>query len=590
MGGNEEKLRRNVKIDVRSVEDGRVTKIAGKRTRGHVKTKDKIGRLDDSWVKRRKDVTFGSRAVEAHPGLSGLGAIALREGEVENHFNNLNIESEVEDVYSHSLNSTGGGDGFIIDKETQRVLEGKPARGSTREEYEAEDARKTHLQMNRNENYYWGKKFATDVDEWHDDMSYTKLWAHYKNKNYTPSLPLFNTIMAGLGKRGESRKVFRVYDNMLRTTNLRPDSRTFTALFTSLAKDDGQHVQKALYTESKMRNEGVKPTIHTYNALLSALRKGKYVTGVQAVFERMKQDMIEPDIITYTEIMDTCMRSDGVGSALALIQQLKDEGVEQDILIYNVLLKLCRDSPRDQDRAEAITIFRNILDSGVQQIQPTIHTFDIMLGVYVKGKRNEEDLFKLMRRQGIQPDRWFYNSLVLLYSNREQVTACKDAYKRMRDAGFPPDPTTFTGLFQSTENMIDLYAYIEDARLNLKGGDKVGLVKMSSEMLKACYRHRGFDAVLHAIDCMLDLKVEFRTFHIDQINMCVTSNERKKKKSPDFIPKLRKALEPIKESEFVYKLYKRLAKWEVDQNAESEKKNAKNVTGFVKKKMKIINM
>ncbi|KNC74045.1 hypothetical protein SARC_13397, partial [Sphaeroforma arctica JP610] len=331
------------------------------------------------------------------------------------------------------------GTGIVIDIDTQRLLDGKKLTAEDTQTADADRERKIHLQLERDENYYWGKKFANSAehDSFHDDMAFTKLMEHFKNKNYTPSLPLYNTLLAGLGKRGNLRRAIFVYRHMLNYHSIKPDSRTYTALFQAMSIFKGIHLTEALEMEDEMRRRGVKPTVQTYNALLAAIRKSKHPQAAHAAFERMKQDMVEPDVITYTELLDVCMRADGVGAAMSLIAQLKQEGVQQDIQLYNVFFRLCRDSPRDQDRAEAITIFRELCDVSDESLLPTIHTFDIMLGVYTKAGHSELDLLKLIGRQGVEMDSGFESSLLSLYSNKKDREACWNLYRKIQANDHP---------------------------------------------------------------------------------------------------------------------------------------------------------
>ena len=105
----------------------------------------------------------------------------------------------------------------------------------------------------------------------------------------------------------------------MRRQGIKPTIVTYSALISACEK--GQDLTKALQLSEDLQRQGIKPTIVTYNALISACEKGEQPERAHKVFEVMQRKGVVPNAISIDSFILTGAASARLPSALALLAE-----------------------------------------------------------------------------------------------------------------------------------------------------------------------------------------------------------------------------------------------------------------------------
>ena len=116
-----------------------------------------------------------------------------------------------------------------------------------------------------------------------------------------------------------SQEVFELMEKCRRQGDIKPNERVYTSFIRALAKGKSKNLhKKAYFLLQKMRelyeagNEGIKPTVFTYNAVLHACSESLHIEGIPrldafkvavTVFNEMRKDNEELDHVTFGNML-----------------------------------------------------------------------------------------------------------------------------------------------------------------------------------------------------------------------------------------------------------------------------------------------
>lgn len=131
----------------------------------------------------------------------------------------------------------------------------------------------------------------------------------------------------------------QVYDEMLSTYGVTPDTCTYNILIRGFCKnsmvDEGFHFFK------EMMSFNCEPDIITYNTLVDGLcRAGNVRTAHNLVNGMSKKcEDLTPNIVTYTTLIrGYCMKQE-LDVALVILEEMTRRGLKPNIVTYNTLIK-----------------------------------------------------------------------------------------------------------------------------------------------------------------------------------------------------------------------------------------------------------
>jgi pentatricopeptide repeat protein len=218
----------------------------------------------------------------------------------------------------------------------------------------------------------------------------------------------------------------------LERAGIEPNVFVITAWITACQK--AGEPEKALDAYDYMRSLGVKPSVITYNSLISALAPGRDSYAARntndrgdlaiarmkdafKVFDTMREEGVEPDKFTYSAMISACARAGDAEQAFGLFARMPRH-IRPDGHIYNGLILAC-EKVGDLQRAFAVAA-----DMRRQRIPLDDFTYPVLLTLCGQGGdgRRALALLRDMRTQGVARTENAYNGVIAACRNGEMAS------------------------------------------------------------------------------------------------------------------------------------------------------------------------
>ncbi|KAK7271517.1 hypothetical protein RJT34_27484 [Clitoria ternatea] len=169
-----------------------------------------------------------------------------------------------------------------------------------------------------------------------------KLFHTMKSIAVSPSVITFNSILSLLLKKGRTNMAKNVFDEMLVTYGVSPDTWTFNILIRGFCKNS--MVDEAFWFFKEMARFPIKPDVVTYNTLVDGLCRAGKVRIAQNLVNGMSKKCkdLNPNVVSYTSLIrGYCVKGE-VDEALVILEEMSNKGLEPNVITYNTLMKgLC---------------------------------------------------------------------------------------------------------------------------------------------------------------------------------------------------------------------------------------------------------
>ncbi|KAK4755629.1 hypothetical protein SAY87_009386 [Trapa incisa] len=232
-----------------------------------------------------------------------------------------------------------------------------------------------------------------------------KLFENMKAMGVSPSVVTFNSLFLILLKRGRTNKVKALYDEMLTTYGVHPDTYTFNILIRGFCMN--KMVDEGFHFFKKMSRFDVEPDVVTYNILVDGLcREGKVVIASNVVKGmRKKSRDLNPNVVTYTTLVRGFCSKGEIDEALKVVQEMIDQGLKPNDVTYNTLVK-------GLGEAQKFGKIKEILDEG--NFVPDTCTLNTLMHAQCNAGNLCEaiQVFEKMRELKIKPDSASYSIMI----------------------------------------------------------------------------------------------------------------------------------------------------------------------------------
>jgi pentatricopeptide repeat domain-containing protein 1 len=235
-----------------------------------------------------------------------------------------------------------------------------------------------------------------------------------------------------------------------------PNMVTYSALVSACGRA-GRLDDALIVFEDMKRSSKLKPTVWVYNALMTACAGGSGTSAgdnakqAVAIFEEMKAGMpaLAPNLKTYTCLISACAtagESDGdasewLGRALDSFEEMKSVGVEPDAQLYDIMLSVC-ELYTGTDTHKVAAVMAEIND--VVAVEKSEHKPPSLMeegaGAGAGGKQRSRKMWHKTIKK------WGYDDSVSGTSHARLKQAFK-AFQKMKGTPTPPNLRTYHELF-----------------------------------------------------------------------------------------------------------------------------------------------
>ncbi|XP_024026144.1 pentatricopeptide repeat-containing protein At1g02060, chloroplastic [Morus notabilis] len=257
-----------------------------------------------------------------------------------------------------------------------------------------------------------------------------KLFSTMKELAIAPSVVTFNSLLLVLLKRGRTNMARNVFDEMLGTYGVEPDTFTFNVLIRGFCMnsmvDEGFHFFKEM---SRFKCE---PDVVTYNTLVDGLCRAGKVDIARNVVKGMSKKSVDlnPNIVTYTTLIKGYCGKQEIDEALLVLKEMTERGLKPNGITYNTLIKgLCE--------AQKLDDVRKILDGTMRrgEFVPNTCTFNTLIHTHCQAGRLDEALkvFEKMLELQVLQDSATYSALIRSLCQRGDYIRAEELFDKLSD-------------------------------------------------------------------------------------------------------------------------------------------------------------
>ncbi|KAI3761242.1 hypothetical protein L1987_51654 [Smallanthus sonchifolius] len=268
-------------------------------------------------------------------------------------------------------------------------------------------------------------------------------FATVKHNRFSPKLVLEALDNAIRHRRWES--ALKIFDLLRNQHWYEPRCQTYTKLLVLLGKCK-QPMQADLLFEV-MLQDGLKPTIDVYTALVSAYGYSGLLNRSLEIINQMKSmPDCKPDVYTYSVLINCCTKLRQFDTIKCILADMEYSGVECSIVTYNTIID-------GYGKAGLFELMENMLSDMLEDgmCLPDVFTFNSVICAYGNSGMIVEmekwfDEFQLM---GVKPNVMTFNILIKSYGKVGMYDKMGSVMEYMSKRFIPPTTVTFNIIIET---------------------------------------------------------------------------------------------------------------------------------------------
>lgn len=269
--------------------------------------------------------------------------------------------------------------------------------------------------------------------DWHEVRKVFGEALTHRDAHTIADVHVFNAAVSAAAASGKWQEALVIMAKM-RREGIRPDLSTYNSAIIACRNAAGQSEQVvALLTE--LQTEGIAPSLRTYSAAMSACRKdGQWKKALMIFGEMRARKDICPDVEVYVEAITAYAVGGQWEKALALLRDMKAEGsdVPPNVVAYTAAIAACgwaceweravgllREMQQQQQKQQRQT------GGGSDILAPNVVTYSAAITACGNGGQwaKAVSLLREMQTDSITPDVQAYNAVIFaLTPPRRRVT------------------------------------------------------------------------------------------------------------------------------------------------------------------------
>ncbi|PWA71673.1 tetratricopeptide repeat (TPR)-like superfamily protein [Artemisia annua] len=268
-------------------------------------------------------------------------------------------------------------------------------------------------------------------------------FATVKSTRFSPKLLLEALDNAVRYKRWES--ALKIFDLLRNQHWYEPRCQTYTKLLVMLGKC--RQPMKASLLFELMLQDGLKPTIDVYTALVSAYGYSGLLDKALEIIDGMKLiPDCKPDVYTYSILINCCTKLRRFDMIKHILADMSYSGIECSIVTYNTIID-------GYGKAGLFELMESVLTDMLEQgtCLPDVFTFNSVIGAYGNLKMiiEMEKWFEEFLLMGIQPNVMTFNILIKSYGNAGLYDKMESVMEYMNKRFIPPTVVTFNIIIET---------------------------------------------------------------------------------------------------------------------------------------------
>ncbi|XP_020585918.1 putative pentatricopeptide repeat-containing protein At5g43820, partial [Phalaenopsis equestris] len=246
-----------------------------------------------------------------------------------------------------------------------------------------------------------------------------------------------------------------------------------------------------------MRHSDLPKNAETYNVILKALGKRKFLEFMVEISLGMKKDGVKPDLETVEIIINSFVRARQVSKAVDFFKKVDEIGADRDTKTLNILLKcLCSRSH--------VRVASSLLNSMKGEIPFNEQTYNEIIAGWAKfGKVDKvEKYWTAMAADNFNPDSQTFSHLIEALGRAGRISDAAETFEKMEEKGFIPDTSAYNAMISNSisvgdiEEAVNHYKKMSDRKCSPD-------IETYNKLIKAFLKARRVADALELFDEML---------------------------------------------------------------------------------------
>ncbi|KAL7541143.1 hypothetical protein ACHAXR_012084 [Thalassiosira sp. AJA248-18] len=289
-------------------------------------------------------------------------------------------------------------------------------------------------------------------------------------KDNTPSLKAYQTVLMALAKANQFNQMNSLLTRM-RRNGARPNVYTYNSLLKVCSSDKVPRWKEALGLLSQCQREpGVNPDLITFTTTMKACARGRQAGKAMELFRVAKDTGMKLDVYCYTTAMDACAKGKRWKQALNLLDEMKGRGIAPNEVTYGVAVAACGNGGQWERAVELLDQMRE-MDLKINTI-----TYNSAIAALSKAARTESkqhtgdadtdvlwqktlDIVECMKGEGVRRDSFTFSSAISTCGTTGRWQEAVDLIKAMKGDGTKPNKVAYTSAITACAN--SRYGYIQ---------------------------------------------------------------------------------------------------------------------------------
>ncbi|KAK2429377.1 Pentatricopeptide repeat (PPR) superfamily protein [Trifolium repens] len=286
----------------------------------------------------------------------------------------------------------------------------------------------------------------------------------------------FTVLFPLLGKARMGDKLLVLFRNLPSSKEFR-NVRVYNAAISGLLSDgryeDAWKVYESMETDNvlpdHMKKVGIKPTSHSYTAMIHAYSVSGWHEKAYVAFENMIKEGIEPSIETYTTLLDASRRTGDTETLMKIWKLMMKQKVKGTQVTFNILVDGFAKQGLFMEARDVVSEFGKI------GLQPTVVTYNMLMNAYARGGFDSKlpQLLKEMEALKLKPDSVTYSTMIYAFVRVRDYKRAFFYHKQMVKSGQVMDITSYRKL----RDILDVKAADKNR------SDKVALLGMVNKKM-----------------------------------------------------------------------------------------------------------
>ncbi|XP_077246517.1 pentatricopeptide repeat (PPR) superfamily protein [Tasmannia lanceolata] len=282
----------------------------------------------------------------------------------------------------------------------------------------------------------------------------------------------------------------------------KPTLSTFNLLLSVCASS--HDTEGAFKVLQLVKKAGLKADCKLYTTLISTCAKSGKVDAMFEVFHEMVNSGVEPNVHTYGALIDGCARAGQVAKAFGAYGILRSKKVKPDRVIFNALITACGQSGAVDRAFDVLTEMR----AEPQPIDPDHVTIGALMKTCTQAGQVDRarEVYKMMHLYNIKGTPDVYTIAVSSCSQTGDLEFALSIYNDMKKNGVAPDEMFLSALIDVAGHAgkADFaFEIIQDAKVQ---GLHLGSISYSS-LMGACSNAKNWQKALELYEDIKSAKL-----------------------------------------------------------------------------------